>query len=791
MFRSNKLIEVFPMHPRYAKLTSLLMTGLSALLTPVYAVKDTSASARLRIHTNEVVERADRHKLIGTNVSLWTEPTLLAESRFREGIRDWAPGLIRLPGGSWSNEYYWNGNGVRIGPDHGPKNFDASKQRDDGTWEVDFSGYAPGFRLHGEDLHLSDYHGAIDVQAQHAFIDAVGSKGMVTVNVGSATPRVAAEWVKWANRKEGYDVRYWEVGNELNGDWEMGHRRPDGSSMTGERYAGIFREYAATMRKEDPSIKLGGPACSDLSLAFVEELIRDGGDAVDFISIHAYPVGVNTRQSAGKFAGVEEIRRAVKQIDKWIAAYQPDRKEEIEIGITEWNIKVNEDQDTADLINGLWSALWIGTLFETGVDFANQWDLVTQTQEGGHSAFFHRGNEVLPKSQYWALWMWGHLMGNELIASDLKGSKALKSFVTRSEEGLQIMLINTSETKEYDLAIALEGAKQTHGKGRLHRFSRAEYFWDPHARAPLWSLQPTMHAVDLSGNRTVRIPKFSLSVIRLPWDSDTNEAIPAKLETRGQLELRLPSRSAADRPIEGWVVARDTIRQRPDLGFPQAVRLEAEGPADLSSGTVRLENGAAPFILTPTGAGMVTIRAEGFDASAEDSLELVALAEQRTIYWTFDNPVHQWQAQSTFDLQSEASVRPNQYVAATRLQNDLPGREADLLFHFEPLPKNLPYASIGGIVAKLQAAHNLRCDDPDASINLILQSDANHWIPIGSVRLADLSGRWQPIEFRIEDPQVRDAMAKLYSIRFQIVSRSPISGEIYLDDLGFIHLTGL
>ena len=49
---------------------------------------------------------------------------------------------------------------------------------------------------------------------------------MVTVNMGSGTPAVAAEWVRWANQTQGYDVRYWEVGNELNGDWELGHRLP-------------------------------------------------------------------------------------------------------------------------------------------------------------------------------------------------------------------------------------------------------------------------------------------------------------------------------------------------------------------------------------------------------------------------------------------------------------------------------------------------------------------------------------------------------------------------------------
>ncbi|MEC7287784.1 MAG: hypothetical protein VXU42_03755 [Verrucomicrobiota bacterium] len=40
-------------------------------------------------------------------------------------------------------------------------------------------------------------------------------------------------------------------------------------------------------------------------------------------------------------------------------------------------------------------------------------------------------------------------------------------------------------------------------------------------------------------------------------------------------------------------------------------------------------------------------------------------------------------------------------------------------------------------------------------------------------------------------PEELDAMAKLYGLRFQIQSKAPVSGDIYLDDLGFIFRTGL
>ena len=778
--------------PQYIKSTTT--QAIVALLhVSCYALVG-SVDATLSIDLDEVVQTADPDRLTGTNLSLWSRHPIIENANFQEAIRDWHPGSIRIPGGSWSNEYYWNGNGVRIdGNDHGVKNFDLSKQRADGSWEVDYSGYKKGFRLHGEEGQLSDYHGDLDVKTQHEWINSLGAKAMVTVNVGSGSPALAAEWVKWANQKQGYDVRYWEVGNELNGDWELGHRLPDGSSMDGTTYAQRFIEFSKAMHAIDPDIHLGGPACSDLSLSFVEELIRDGGDAVDFISIHAYPVGVNTRQNSDKFAAVSDLRKAIKRVNGWISKYQPQRIDEIEIGISEWNIKVNEDRDTAELISALWSALWIGVMFEEGVDFANEWDLTTYTEEGGHNTFYiNEGNmSVMPKSQYWALWMWSNLMGSEMLKSDLSGMESVKSFVTRSDTGLQIMLINTSETKEATVAVQTKGASGL--EGQLHTYSSAEYFWDVHARKPLWSCPPAVRQISASNSPTITLPKFSINVLELPWTKHSASShSPASSAKKPSLQLSLPDRVPADREIEAWVIASDPKAKLPYLQSIETIQLSIDGPASLSQTSLELDNAVAAFTVTPKGAGEITIHARSGKQSASHSVELVALEERAYTNWTFDNPIYEWQAKSTFALGSESSVKPNQYVAAARLNGETPKRDADLLFHFEPLPREkLSFANANGVTGQLRAAHNLKCADSEARINIILQSDANHWMPIGSIKLSNIIGKWKPFAVKVTQPEELDAMAKLYGLRFQIQSQAPITGDIYLDDLGFIFRTGL
>ncbi len=43
----------------------------------------------------------------------------------------------------------------------------------------------------------------------------------ITVNYGTGTPEEAAAWVKHSNRDNCYDFKYWEIGNENYGSWEM------------------------------------------------------------------------------------------------------------------------------------------------------------------------------------------------------------------------------------------------------------------------------------------------------------------------------------------------------------------------------------------------------------------------------------------------------------------------------------------------------------------------------------------------------------------------------------------
>lgn len=743
--------------------------------------EDRTVSAVVRMEPAKAGKEIDLSHLLGTNLALWHERDHLASRSFSRYLKLWSPGLIRLPGGSWSNEYYWNGNGVRLGRDRFEK-----RAFKDGRWQVDYRAYAPGFRVHGIGQELAHYHGAIDVKFQHELAERYGADQMVTVNVGTGTPEMAVEWLKWTRRQD-YSVPYWEIGNELNGQWEVGHFLPDGSRMTGEIYAQRFAEYARALKAVDPDIRVGGPASSDLSLAFAEELLRDAGELVDFVTFHAYPVGVQRSDIREKFKDIDLLREALATLRGWKKQYQPDRYDEIEIGVTEWNMKVNEDRDTADLINALWSAAWIGAMMEGEVTLSNQWDLLTRTAEGGHGVFFPDGNRLIPTAIYWAHYLWSRHMGNRFVPCSIEGGDHLEVFATRSEKGIHVMLVNTSPRNASRVELQVPAGMDLAGTGLTATLSHREYFWDPHHHRPLWSLPPTIDPVAFDSHRRVTVPAFSIQVVKIPFAGKRFEEPPAgRAPGKPSLRLVYPESAPADLPLEIWVAAWDEKNSRPYPGPVAPVSIDLDGPGGRSQLELELDQSVARLLVPAGDPGLLRLAAVSGSLEAVGEIRMEAVESRPRVIWTFDNPVAEWGASGTFGIGMEPSVKPNEFVAEAILDNALPGSNADVLMLLEELPEALPLEHIGGVVGEMQASPDFQCGDPGARVNVVLQSEADHWMVLGSIPLEKMRGRWEHFRFDVADSRRLKAMARLYAVRFQLQSEAPVRGEVYFDNLGFL-----
>jgi alpha-N-arabinofuranosidase len=128
-----------------------------------------------------------------------------------------------------------------------------------------------------------------------ALCRAIKCEPMICINAGSGSPQEAAQWIEYCNgsasspmgrlraangHPEPFDVRYWEVGNELWGRWQM-------NWTTASGYVDRFKRFSAAMLEADRSIKLyacGAPAMSDYH--WNKTLIQGVGASLPTITDH-------------------------------------------------------------------------------------------------------------------------------------------------------------------------------------------------------------------------------------------------------------------------------------------------------------------------------------------------------------------------------------------------------------------------------------------------------------------------------------------------------------------------
>src|ERR1700744_4709224 len=175
------------------------------------------------------------------------------------GITTLAPNILRFPGGSLSDIYFWNQSSQAPA--------DAPAQLLDLNGNASAAGYWFGNNTQSWTFTLDNYY---------KVLQQTNSTGLITVNYGyarygtsahpdEAAAHLAADWVRYDKGR----TKYWEIGNECYGNWEAGYeidvtQNKDGQPaiITGTLYGTHFKVFADSMRKAaaevgNTSIKIG------------------------------------------------------------------------------------------------------------------------------------------------------------------------------------------------------------------------------------------------------------------------------------------------------------------------------------------------------------------------------------------------------------------------------------------------------------------------------------------------------------------------------------------------------
>jgi alpha-N-arabinofuranosidase len=186
-----------------------------------------------------------------------------------ERVKALRPAFLRWPGGNVAQDYHWLWG---VGP------------RDE---RVTWSNLSWKNEPEPSDFGTDEY-----VQ----FARAVGAEPTFTVNVEGrgATVEEAAAWVEYCNgpptskygamraangHPQPYNIKLWEIGNEIWGSWVRGH-------SNSETYARNYNRYVRAMRAVDPSLKF--IAVGDNNLNWNRTLLATAGNDIDYLAIHHY-----------------------------------------------------------------------------------------------------------------------------------------------------------------------------------------------------------------------------------------------------------------------------------------------------------------------------------------------------------------------------------------------------------------------------------------------------------------------------------------------------------------------
>ena len=421
-----------------------------------------------------------------------------------ERIRALRPAFLRWPGGNVAQDYRWRWG---VGPrDERP------------TW-----------------TNLSWKNepepGDIGTDELIAFSRAVGAEPSLTVNVEGrgGTPEEAAAWVEYCNgpatsrfgairaangHPSPYGVRYWEIGNEIWGDWVRGH-------SDAATYARNYRRYVDAMRNVDSTIRF--IAVGDNDMAWNRTVLRAVGRDIDYLAIHHY-FGFDSAQRDLRTLMPRPLHyeRFYRELDSLARAEVPGH--EIRLAINEYGLAVPERMQ-----HGIDAALYgarMMLVFERTSSIVAM-SAVSDLVNGWPGGIIQAGRHgVFVTPLYHANRMFGEHLGRERLPITVDGpmfgpdprrtgaeAPAVDAVASRSGDGRSIFvkLVNTDPVRAIDARIEIRGAAIG---------SRAD--WEVlHAREPDArnsfgtpdAIVPQRTTVRGSGIFTVLLPPRSVSVL--------------------------------------------------------------------------------------------------------------------------------------------------------------------------------------------------------------------------------------------------------------------------------------
>lgn len=280
--------------------------------------------------------------------------------------------ILRYPGGNFASGYHWQ-DGV------GPR--DKRRTTFNRPWNQPEPNHV------GTDEFV-------------AYCRLVGCEPFICVNAGDGTPEEAAAWVEYCNGNkdtrygqlraangypEPYGVRFWQVGNELWGNWQIGH-------CSREEYAERYERFYKAMKAADPTIHI--IACGQ-DTHWNEPLVTRKGALVEAVSIHSLMGGGlrGSNDPAGAFESLMAYPTAYADVLEGLRKQMAPHVAKPTIAITELQLFTNQPQLPNNQEIG--EALFLAGIIHTAIRSGGLVELITHTANMNHGGGLRKVREIV------------------------------------------------------------------------------------------------------------------------------------------------------------------------------------------------------------------------------------------------------------------------------------------------------------------------------------------------------------------------------------------------------------
>ena len=446
------------------------------------------------------------------------------------------------------------------------------------------------------------------------FIEAVGGTGLVTLDYGSGSPQEAAaelaylegspsdttvigtglEWNDSTNQWQqvnwqtvGYwaslraaaplpqddgsnflridhpapfgDIKYWEVGNEEYGSWEVDHHGtpgPGGVSTGAQHdpatYAALAHTFAGFAAEIDPGISIGidsGDPTGASDNDWTKNVLEQGlaiGFVPGFISDHSYMQAAGQESDSTLLLDTVSDPNSVLDWSTRYALYQSLLQEVlgsqaggVQVMATEFNsVYSNPGKQSTSLVNGLFIADSIGTLLDSGYtggfvwDLRNGWDTSENNspslygwRQGGDYGLLGDPNTSDPPStgpyvpypSYFAEQLASKIVqaGGQVVSASSNFQDLTAYAVLEANGQLELLVINKNPDADLDQQFTVQGFTPS-GQAQVWQYGEAQDYAQSQTTDGSAALDSFTTTVAPSGNSfNYTFPAYSMTVLDL------------------------------------------------------------------------------------------------------------------------------------------------------------------------------------------------------------------------------------------------------------------------------------